>query len=468
MTISAAQTHEHVDVVVIGGGSAGYAAAIRAANLGKSVVLAEKAKVGGTCLHNGCVPTKALLHVAERADDVRDAAGIGVLAQSTGIDLDRVHGFRDGIVEKKYKGLQSLLKAKKVRVVEGTGVLESTAPLTVRIGDTRFTASDVVLAPGAQARKLADVPYGEHVLTSDEALELTHIPECAIVIGGGVIGLEFASLWRSLGSEVTVVEPLATIAAAEDPNIAKTLTRALTKRGIVIKAGTGFSEITTRKSAKSPVRVTLDSGEALEADTVLVAVGRVPATSDLGLEAAGVQLDGAAIVVGDDLQTSVPHVWAVGDAVGGLQLAHRGYAHGMAVAERIAGLTAPVVNDEQIPKVTYTHPEVASVGLSEPAAIERLGADAVQTYTYNLAGNAKSEILETSGFVKIVREKDGPIVGVHLIGDRVGELITEGQLAVAWEATPEDFNPLIHAHPTQSEALGEAFLALTGRGIHTL
>lgn len=467
MTPSAASP-EHVDVVVIGGGSAGYAAAIRAANLGKSVVLAEKAKVGGTCLHNGCVPTKALLHVAERADAVRGASAIGILAEHTGVDLNAIHAFRDGIVEKKYKGLQSLLKAKRVRIVEGSGSLESTDPLTVRIGDARFTATDVVLAPGAVARTLDNVPYGQHVLTSDEALALDHIPQRAVVIGGGVIGLEFASLWRSLGTEVTIVEPLPTIAATEDPNIAKTLTRALTKRGIAIKAGTGFTAIDLTPNAQAPVTVTLEKGEALEADTVLVAVGRVPATADLGLEAAGVQCNGASIVVDDELRTSVPHIWAVGDAIGGLQLAHRAYAHGMAVAERIAGLPAPIVNDEQIPKVTYTHPEVASVGLSEPAAAERFGADAIETFTYNLAGNAKSEILETSGFVKIVRQKHGPIVGVHLIGDRVGELITEGQLAIAWEATPEDFNPLIHAHPTQSEALGEAFLALTGRGIHTL
>ncbi len=457
--------HEHVDVVVIGGGSAGYATAIRAATLGKSVVLIEREKVGGTCLHNGCVPTKALLHVAERADDVRSAAKIGVLAESPGLDLDAVHAFRDGIVDKKFKGLQSLLKAKKIQVVTGAGVLESTDPLTVRAGDAIFTADDVVLAPGAQARRLEAVPYGDAVLTSDEALALTRVPERAVVIGGGVIGLEFASLWCSLGANVTIVEPLPTIAAAEDPNIAKTLTRALTKRGMTIKAGMGFQEIAVDGTA---ARVVLDSGDVLEADTVLVAVGRVPATEGLGLDEAGVARNGAAVVVDEFLRTSVPHVWAVGDAVGGVQLAHRGYAHGMAVAERIAGLEAPEVRDEEVPKVTYTHPEVASVGLSEPAANERFGADAVQTYTYNLAGNAKSEILETSGFVKIVREKDGPIVGVHLIGDRVGELITEGQLAVAWQATPEDFNHLIHAHPTQSEALGEAFLALTGRGIHTL
>ena len=453
---------QDADVVVLGGGSGGYAAALRAAELGKSVILVEKDRVGGTCLHRGCIPTKALLHTAEIADAVRDAARVGVDASLTGIDPVRMAAYRDGIVAKKYKGLQGLLAARKITVVTGEGRLG--ADRTVHVGDDAYRGADVILATGSSTRTLPGIEIGGRVLTSEEALALEVIPERVIILGGGVIGVEFASLWHSLGAEVTVVEALDSLLPAEDAASRKALERAFRRRGITAKTGTRVESVVAGDDA---VAVTLSDGSSLDADYVLVAVGRGPVTAGLGFEEAGVALDRGFVTVDERLRTSVPHVWAVGDIVPGLQLAHRGFAHGIFVAEEIAGLSPALIAETSIPRVTYSHPEVASVGLTEEQARERFG-DAVRAVEYNLAGNGKSEILGTGGIAKVVRRVDGPVVGVHLVGDRVGELITEGQLAVGWEAHPEDLAPLLHAHPTQSEALGEAFLALAGKPLHTL
>lgn len=251
----------------------------------------------------------------------------------------------------------------------------------------------------------------------------------------------------------------------EDEALSKGLERAFRRRGIAYSLGVRFQ---SAQQDDTSVTVTLEDGTTHTADYLLVAVGRGPLTADLGYEDAGVQIERGFVMVDDQLRTGVPGLWAVGDIVPGLQLAHRGFLQGIAVAERIAGLDVPALPESTIPRVTYSSPEVASVGITEQAAVSERGADAVITYEYNLAGNGKSEIIGTGGLVKIVREKDGPVLGVHLIGDRVGELITEGQLAVAWEAHPEDLAPLLHAHPTQSEALGEAFLALAGKPLHAL
>lgn len=456
-------TAHDFDVVILGGGSGGYAAAIRAAELGRSVALIEKDKVGGTCLHRGCIPTKALLHAAEVADSVRGATAIGVRASFEAIDPDGVRAYREGIVAKKFKGLEGLVKARGITVVTGEGRLDTDRAVVV--GDDRYVGADVVLATGSYSRTLPGLEIGGRILASDQALELAEVPQSAIVLGGGVIGVEFASVWRSFGADVTIVEALDHLVPAEDPSISKALERAFRKRGIAYSLGTRFAAATRTADA---VTVTLEDGKTFEADYLLVAVGRGPATAGLGFEEAGVSLERGFVVTDEHLRTTAPRIWAVGDVVAGLQLAHRGFQQGIAVAERIAGMDPAVVPDSQIPKVTYCHPEVASVGLSEPQAVERHGADGIVAYEYNLAGNGKSEILGTSGIVKVVREKDGPILGVHLIGDRVGELITEGQLAVGWEAHPEDIAPFVHAHPTQSEALGEAFLALAGKPLHAL
>lgn len=451
------------DVVVLGGGSGGYAAALRLAELGKDVVLVEKDKLGGTCLHRGCIPTKALLHAAEVADAARDAAGIGVLASFGGIDPSGVRAYREGIVAKKFKGLEGLISARGIRVVRGEGSLESGA--TVRVGEDVYRGSDVILATGSYSRTLPGLDIGGRVLTSEQALDLDVVPERVVVLGGGVIGVEFASVWRSFGVEVTIVEALPHLLPAEDVSSSKALERAFRKRGIGFQLGRRFSSVSQTASA---VTVSLDDGTTLEADYVLVAVGRGPATAGLGFEEAGVRLDRGFVQTDERLRTTAPHVWAVGDIVSGLQLAHRGFQQGIFVAEEIAGLSPVLVPDVDVPRVAYSHPEVASVGLTEAQAQERFGADAVRAYEYNLAGNGRSEIIGTAGIVKIVRRVDGPVIGAHLVGDRVGELITEAQLAVGWEAHPEDIAPFIHAHPTQSEALGEAFLALAGKPLHAL
>jgi dihydrolipoamide dehydrogenase len=456
-------TDHAFDIVILGAGSGGYAAALRAAELGRTVALVEKDKVGGTCLHRGCIPTKALLHAAEIADNARESEAFGVRATFDSIDTEGVRRYREGIVAKKYKGLEGLVKARGITVVQGEGMLEPDR--AVRVGADRYVGADVILATGSYSRTLPGLEIGGRILTSEQALELDVVPRSAIVLGGGVIGVEFASVWRSFGVDVTIVEALDHLVPVEDIALSKGLERAFRKRGIAYSLGVRFAGAT--QTADS-VTVTLEDGKVLEADYLLVAVGRGPATAGLGFEEAGVRLDRGFVLTDERLRTGVPHVWAVGDIVPGLQLAHRGFQQGIFVAEEIAGLSPVVVPDAHVPRVTYSHPEVASVGLSEAKAAEEHGADAIAAYEYNLAGNGKSEILGTSGIVKVVRLKDGPVVGVHLVGDRVGELITEGQLAVGWEAHPEDIAPFVHAHPTQSEALGEAFLALAGKPLHTL
>ena len=456
-----AESRTEFDIVVLGGGSGGYATALRASQLGLSVALVEGAKVGGTCLHNGCIPTKALLHAAELADQARESSHFGVNATLEGIDMAGVNNYKDTVIGGLYKGLQGLVKSRGVTLVEGWGTL--VGPDAVEVDGVRYTGKHVVLATGSYARSLPGLEIGGRVLTSDQALQLDWVPKSAVVLGGGVIGAEFASVWRSFGAEVTIIEALPNLLPNEDPALSKAFERAYRKRGIAFHTGVRFSGVTQDGSG---VHVTLEDGKAFDADLLLVAVGRGPRTADLGYEAQGITLDRGFVITNDRLHTGVGNVYAVGDIVPGLQLAHRGFAQGIFVAEEIAGLNPAPIVESGIPRVTYAEPEVASVGLTQTAAEAEFGADAVETLDYNLAGNGKSKILGTTGFVKLVRRKDGPVVGVHMIGARVGELIGEGQLIVNWEAHPEDVASLVHAHPTQNEALGEAHLALAGKPLH--
>ncbi|MCC6269764.1 MAG: dihydrolipoyl dehydrogenase [Microbacteriaceae bacterium] len=456
-------SEQNFDLVVLGAGSGGYAAALRASELGMSVALVEKNKVGGTCLHVGCIPTKALLHAAEVADVSRDAAKFGVTSRFDGIDIAGVTKYREGIVASKYKGLQGLIKARGVTMIDGEGKLVS--PTTVQVGDDRISGKNVVLATGSYSRSLPGLEIGGRIITSEQALELPFVPRKVAVLGGGVIGVEFSSVWRSWGSEVTIIEALPHLVPNEDESVSKQFERAFRRRGIEFTLGVRFQSATQNESG---VVVTLENGETVEAEILLVAVGRGPATANLGFEEVGVTMDRGFVLTNERLATNLPGVYAVGDIVPGLQLAHRGFQHGIFVAEEIAGLNPIVISDTNIPKVTYSDPEVASVGLSEARAKEQYGDERVSSYDYNLAGNGKSHILDTAGSIKVVRVNDGPVVGVHMIGARVGELIGEAQLAVNWEAYPEDIAPLIHAHPTQNEALGEAFLALAGKPLHTI
>ncbi|HEY6932857.1 MAG TPA: dihydrolipoyl dehydrogenase [Marmoricola sp.] len=448
------------DVVILGAGSGGYACALRAAQLGLSVALVERDKVGGTCLHVGCIPTKALLHAAEVADGARESAQFGVRATLEGIDMAGVNSYKDGVVQRLYKGLTGLVKGRGITVVEGSGRL--TAPRTVEVGGTSYTGRNLVLASGSYSRSLPGLAVdGEKVLTSEHALALDRVPASVVVLGGGVIGCEFASVWRSFGAEVTIVEALPRLVPLEDEQSSKALERAFRKRGIKAVTGTPFKGVDLTGPG---VRVTVESGDAFEAELLLVAVGRGPATEGLGYEEQGVAMDRGFVLTDERLRTNVDGVYAVGDIVPGLQLAHRGFQQGIFVAEQIAGLEPTPIDETGIPRVTYSDPEVASVGLTETQAREKYG-DAV-TVTYDLGGNGRSQILKTQGFVKVVRRQDGPVVGIHMVGARVGELVGEAQLVVNWEAFPEDVAPLVHGHPTQNEALGEAHLALAGKPLH--
>jgi dihydrolipoamide dehydrogenase len=450
------------DIVILGAGSGGYAAALRAAELDLSVALIDKAELGGTCLHRGCIPTKALLHAAEIADQTRESEQFGVKADLVGIDMAGVNAYKDGVVSRLYKGLQGLLKQDKITVVQGAGKLVS--PDTVEVDGQRYTGRNVILASGSYSRSLPGLEVdGSRVITSEHALKLDRVPSSAIVLGGGVIGVEFASVWKSFGADVTILEALPRLVAAEDEEISKAVERAFRKRKINFKVGKPFEKL---EHTENGVRATIAGGETIEAELLLVAVGRGPTTKDLGYEEQGVRLDRGFVLTNDRLHTGVGNIYAVGDIVPGLQLAHRGFQQGIFVAEEIAGLKPAVIDEAGIPRVTYCDPEVASVGLTEARAKEQYGADQVSTYSYNLGGNGKSQILKTQGFVKLVRLNDGPVLGVHMVGARMGELVAEAQLIYNWEAFPEDVASLIHAHPTQGEALGEAHLALAGKPLH--
>ena len=454
-----ATAEDTYDVVILGGGSGGYACAFRAAELGLSVALVEKSKLGGTCLHVGCIPTKALLHAAEVADSAREGEQFGVRTTFESVDMAGVNAYKDGVVGRLYKGLQGLAKAHKVELVEGAGRLVDAT--TIEVDGRRVTGRNVVLATGSYPKSLPGLEISGRIMTSEQALQLDHVPDRVVVLGGGVIGVEFASVFRSFGSEVTVVEALPRLVAAEDEAASKVLERAFRKRKIAVRTGVKFTGATQEGDV---VTISLEDGTSIEADLLLVAVGRGPVTDGLGFAEAGVTLDRGFVTTDDRLRTGVDGLYAVGDIVPGLQLAHRGFQQGIFVAEEIAGLSPAPIVESTIPRVTYCNPEIASVGLTEAQAREAHGE--VETYEYNLGGNGKSQILQTAGFVKLVRAKDGPVVGVHMVGARMGELIGEAQLIVGWEAHPDDVAPLIHAHPTQNEALGEAHLALAGKPLH--
>ncbi|HET7326306.1 MAG TPA: dihydrolipoyl dehydrogenase [Nocardioidaceae bacterium] len=450
------------DIVILGGGSGGYACALRAAQLDLRVALIERDKIGGTCLHRGCIPTKALLHAGEVADSARDSNQFGIKASLDGVDMPGVNSYKDAVVSRLYKGLQGLVQSRGITVVEGSGRL--VAPDTVEVNGSRYVGRHVVLASGSYSKSLPGVDIdGHRIVTSEQALSLSDVPGKVVVLGGGVIGVEFASAWRSFGAEVTIIEALPRLVPAEDEAASKVLERSFRKRGIRFKTGTKCTGVT---ASDSGVEVTVESGDVFEADVLLVAVGRGPTTDNLGYDEQGIAMDRGFVRTDRRLRTNVDGVFAVGDIVPGLQLAHRGFAQGIFVAEEIAGLAPAPVDESGIPRVTYCEPEVASVGLTEGQAADQYGANEVETLTYDLGGNGKSQILKTQGFVKLVRRRTGPVLGVHMVGTRVGELIGEAQLIYNWEAFPEDVAPLVHMHPTQNEALGEAHMALAGKPLH--
>ena len=461
------------DIVILGGGSGGYACALRAAELGKRVALIEQDKVGGTCLHRGCIPTKALLHAAEVADQARESAKFGIRATFDGIEMPGVLAYQGSVVDRLWKGLQSTIASRKIDTIIGHGQLAS--PTSVRVGETVYQAEHIVLATGSVPRSLPGLDIdGTRVISSDDALLLDRVPGSVIILGGGVIGVEFASVWRSFGSNVTIVEMMPQLLPLEDEASAKHLQRAFRRRGIAFELEALFESV---KPSEAGVTVTLAGGKTLEAELLLVAVGRGPVSANLGYEENGVALDRGYVVVDELCRTNVPTISAVGDLVtipgrgGHPQLAHVGFAEGIMVAERIGGLDVTPIDYDGVPRITYSDPEVASVGLTSAQVAER-GLTTVEL-NYPLGGNGKSVILQTQGAAKVIAEygpddSSGPgrVLGIHLVGSRVGELIAEGQLIYNWDAEPSDVAKLIHPHPTQSEIIGEAHLALAGKPLH--
>jgi dihydrolipoamide dehydrogenase len=448
------------DLVILGGGSGGYAAALRGAQLGLKVALIESDKVGGTCLHRGCIPTKALLHSAEIADGAREGSKFGVKSTLNGMDMDGVNAYKDGVINKLYKGLSGLVKSRGIVFIEGHGKLVSKD--TVEVAGVKYTGKNIVLATGSYAKTLPGLEIdGERIITSDHGTKLNYVPKSVIVLGGGVIGSEFASVWKSFGSEVTIVEGLPRLIALEDESSSKQLERAFRKRGINLELGVRFASAVKNKK---DVTVTLEDGKSLTAELLMVAVGRGPVSDNIGYQEQGITMDRGYVLVDDKCRTNIPGIWAVGDLIPTLQLAHVGFAEGILVAEEIAGLNPRPINYDGIPRVTYSDPEVASVGLTTAEAKNR-GHDVVEL-TYDLAGNGKAQILNTSGSIKLVAQKDGPVLGIHMVGARVGELLAEAELIYNWEARASDVAPLIHAHPTLSEAMGEAHMALAGKPLH--
>ena len=452
------------DIVVLGGGSGGYACALRAAELGKRVALIEKDKVGGTCLHRGCIPTKALLHAAEVADQSRESAKFGIKTTFEGVEMPGVLSYQESVVDRLWKGLQSTIASRKIDTVIGDGRLVS--PTSVRVGDTVYEADHVVLATGSEPRSLPGLEIdGSRVITSDDALRLDRVPGSVIILGGGVIGVEFASVWRSFGADVTIVEMLPQLLPLEDESSAKMLQRMFRRRGISFQLNTMFESV---KHSDAGVTVTLAGGKTLDAELLLVAVGRGPVSAGLGYEENGVTLNRGFVMVDELCRTGVPTISAVGDLIVTPQLAHVGFAEGILVAERVSGLDVHPIDYDGVPRITYSDPEVASVGLTSAQVAER-GLEIVEV-NYPLGANGKSVILQTQGTAKVIAEADGSgpgrVLGVHLVGSRVGELIAEGQLIYNWDAEPADVAQLIHPHPTQSEIIGEAHLALAGKPLH--
>ena len=455
------------DIVVLGGGPGGYAVALRAAARGQKVALVEVEKVGGTCLHWGCIPSKAMLYVGGLLDEVRDASRVGLDLSVNAVSVDGINAFRQKVQDNLYKGLAGLLKTKGVDVVNGLGsVADDGRTVLIDGSDQRVTGRNLVLATGSRVRSLPGVDVDRQVvITSDEATRLPRIPRKAVVIGSGAVGLEFASLWKSLGAEeVTVLEALDRIAPLEDPDLSKQLARNYRKRGITTVAGAMVESVKVEGDTAT-VRY---GDDELTVDTVLVAVGRAPRTDGIGLEELGVVNERGYITADEWCRTPADGVYAVGDLLPppALALAHAGFAEGFLVGDVIASAGDPQpVDYVQVPRVTYTSPEVASVGLTEPQAKDR-GHDVVATQ-YSFRGNAKGIIHEADGFVKVVAAKDGEVLGVHVIGPHATDLIAEAQLITAWGALPSEVAQLVHPHPTLAEAMGEAHLAAAGTPFHT-
>jgi dihydrolipoyl dehydrogenase len=454
------------DVVVIGGGPGGYASALYAHNFGLKVALIEKDRVGGTCLVRGCIPAKTWLHAAEVFMTVKSAATYGVTASEPTMDWPTALARKNQVVGQLVKGLSGLLKARGVDVLDGFGRLVD-GGVHVALGDGTeqiLEAKNVILATGSVPRSIPGFDFnGTTVISSNEALDWESQPGRVAIVGGGVIGCEFASMLADFGSEVHVFDVAPQLLPGTDPDAVKVLLREFKKKKVKVRTDTSVSAPETVDGG-----VRLSFGEdSVEVDVVLVSVGRAPLTENVGIEAAGIALDRGYVPVDlETMQTSKPGVYAVGDIVAGTpQLAHAGFAEGIAAIEHIATGVAKPVDYNAIPLVVYTHPEIASVGLSEEAARDK-GLD-VEVTSHGMRGIGRAIIQgQVSGMVKLVHEKDGPILGATVVGPAAGEMIHELMYTVAWEALPAEAAALIHAHPTVAESIGETLLSASGKSLH--
>ena len=466
------------DLVILGGGTGGYSCALRAAGLGLSVALVEKDKVGGTCLHRGCIPTKALLQAGEVAEHAQTAEQYGVRATFEGVDPAAVMAFKQSIVDTNWKGLQATLKARGVEQIIGTGRLADPRTLVVDTeeGERTLTASrGMVLATGSRPRALpvegAEID-GELVITSDHALTLERVPERPIVLGASAVGVEFATVWHAYGaSEVTIIEALPALVPREDADTSKALARDFRRAGYKTLTG---AKVTQVKKGDGAGQVTTEDGKSFEGDLLLVAIGREPVSEGMGFEEAGVRLDRGYITVDEHCRTGVSWdggaVYALGDVIPTLGLAHASFQEGFLVAEQIAGERVTPIDYAGIPRVYYCHPEIASVGYTEQELVDQ-GVE-YEKSTFPFSHNGRAMMMKGTGHVKVLAAKgphgkgSGRVLGIHIIGPRATDLIAEGQLIYNWEALPTEVGQFIHPHPTLSEAIGEAHLGVAGKALH--
>ncbi|MDP9326461.1 MAG: dihydrolipoyl dehydrogenase [Candidatus Dormibacteraeota bacterium] len=459
------------DLVVLGAGTGGYIAAIRAAQLGLSVALVEREKLGGTCLHQGCIPAKALLHTADVYQEALHGADVGVKVGSIEIDWPAANARKQKVIDQLHKGLQFLMKKNKIEVLSGTGAFESPQKMTVdgEGGRRSIEAGHFVVATGSYAKSLPGLELdGKRVISSDHALVLEAVPSSAIVVGAGAVGLEFASMWSDLGAEVTVVEALPRIAPAEDPEVSQVMARNFTRRGMTVMAGAAM-DLKSVKASGDGVKISVkgDKGPTqLSADVMLLAVGRGAVVEGLGLENTGVKVENGFVAVDDDLRTAEPNIFAIGDVVGGYMLAHVAGHEGIHAVEVIAGQKPEPLDYNRMPRCTYSRPQIASVGLTEEQAKEAGVEVKSGKFPFSALGRAMIND-DTEGFVKIVADAStGEVLGAHLVGGSVTDLIAEPVLSEVLEGTAWELGISVHAHPTLSEAIGEAALAVDGRAIH--
>jgi len=461
---------EEFDLIIIGSGPGGYVAGIRAGQLGlKTAVVEKDPKLGGTCLHRGCIPTKALLHTASVLDEIREAGGLGIDVGEPKLDIGRAQERKRKVVDSNARGIEGLFKKNKVTWLQGLGRVTGAHDVEVegKDGKATYGAKHILIATGSVPRDIPIAPSdGERVLNSDHILELSQVPGSLAVLGAGAVGTEFASIYHSFGTKVTLIEMLPRVLPIEDEEVSAELEKQLRRRGIKVMAGT---KMTGFEKTDGGVRLSLEKDgkmETLDAEKLLVAVGRKPVTENLGLEALGIELERGYIKVNELMQTAVPHIYAIGDVVNTPWLAHVASAEGILAAEHMAGQKVRPINYDRVPSCTYCEPEVASVGLTEAKAKER-GYD-VQVGKFPMTALAKAKILgKSAGFVKVVREKKyDELLGVHIVGAHATDLIAEACVALQMEGTDEELFRTMHAHPTLSEAVMEAAHGAHGHTIH--